>query len=46
MGYYVLPSHIDQPIESTINPQVRTGPGAVGINYCINSHALLLHACL
>jgi hypothetical protein len=21
MGYYVLPSHIDQPIESTINPQ-------------------------
>lgn len=21
IGYYVLPSHIDQPIESTINPQ-------------------------
>lgn len=21
LGYYVLPSHIDQPIESTINPQ-------------------------
>lgn len=21
IGYYVLPSHVDQPIESTINPQ-------------------------